>query len=110
MGSGFVWDEEGHVITNYHVINDSANVKVSTRRPHLARLAVSRKVRNLWYSTSKWSLLFFAFIIVHACDMNNRRTSIQVTLGTDELLATVVGADPDKVSICVKLSHCMLVG
>jgi len=28
VGSGFVWDEEGHVVTNYHVINDSANVKV----------------------------------------------------------------------------------
>lgn len=30
VGSGFVWDEEGHVVTNYHVINDSANVKVRT--------------------------------------------------------------------------------
>ncbi|KAF5831879.1 hypothetical protein DUNSADRAFT_12416 [Dunaliella salina] len=46
VGSGFIWDEEGHVVTNYHVINDSTNVKV--------------------------------------------------TLGTDELLATVVGVDADK--------------
>lgn len=28
-GSGFIWDKEGHVVTNYHVINDSANVKVT---------------------------------------------------------------------------------
>lgn len=34
VGSGFVWDEEGHVVTNYHVINDSANVKVCTQRCH----------------------------------------------------------------------------
>lgn len=28
-GSGFVWDKLGHVVTNYHVINESAQVKVA---------------------------------------------------------------------------------
>lgn len=28
-GSGFVWDEEGHVITNYHVVTDAEAVRVT---------------------------------------------------------------------------------
>jgi S1-C subfamily serine protease len=28
-GSGFVWDREGHIITNYHVIEDAQTVEVS---------------------------------------------------------------------------------
>ncbi|GFH24360.1 htrA-like protein, partial [Haematococcus lacustris] len=28
-GSGFVWDKEGHIVTNAHVINESANVRVT---------------------------------------------------------------------------------
>jgi S1-C subfamily serine protease len=27
-GSGFVWDEEGHIVTNYHVVEDAETVKV----------------------------------------------------------------------------------
>jgi len=27
-GSGFVWDEEGHIVTNYHVVEDAEAVKV----------------------------------------------------------------------------------
>jgi S1-C subfamily serine protease len=28
-GSGFVWDKEGHIITNYHVVEDAASVEVT---------------------------------------------------------------------------------
>ena len=28
-GTGFVWDEDGHIVTNYHVIKDSDRVKVT---------------------------------------------------------------------------------
>jgi S1-C subfamily serine protease len=28
-GSGFVWDKEGHIVTNYHVVQDTEVVKVS---------------------------------------------------------------------------------
>jgi len=28
-GTGFVWDEEGHIVTNFHVIKDSDRVKVT---------------------------------------------------------------------------------
>ena len=27
-GSGFIWDEEGHIVTNYHVIRNALNAKV----------------------------------------------------------------------------------
>lgn len=26
-GSGFLWDEHGHIVTNYHVIQGASNVK-----------------------------------------------------------------------------------
>ena len=28
-GSGFIWDEEGHIVTNYHVIRNSASARVT---------------------------------------------------------------------------------
>lgn len=28
-GSGFLWDDRGHVITNYHVINDASDIQVT---------------------------------------------------------------------------------
>jgi len=28
-GSGFIWDSEGHIVTNYHVIKDAQSAKVS---------------------------------------------------------------------------------
>lgn len=28
QGSGFVWDKEGHIVTNYHVVEDATNVEV----------------------------------------------------------------------------------
>ncbi len=29
-GSGFVYDTQGHIITNYHVISDAQDIKVRT--------------------------------------------------------------------------------
>ena len=29
MGSGFIWDDKGHVVTNYHVIKDANEVQVT---------------------------------------------------------------------------------
>lgn len=28
-GSGFVWDEQGHIVTNFHVVSGASNVKVT---------------------------------------------------------------------------------
>lgn len=39
-GSGFVWDETGHIVTNYHVISkaNSANIRLSDGRDYPASL------------------------------------------------------------------------
>src|SRR5262245_44708105 len=39
-GSGFVWDEDGHIVTNYHVIQgaDAAHVTLPGQSPWKARL------------------------------------------------------------------------
>ncbi len=39
-GSGFIWDDQGHVVTNYHVIRegDAARVTLSNQREYAARL------------------------------------------------------------------------
>ena len=29
MGSGFFWDDKGHIVTNYHVIKGAADIKVA---------------------------------------------------------------------------------
>ena len=36
VGSGFVWDDEGHIITNFHVINKVDNAKVT----------ITKKIKN----------------------------------------------------------------
>ncbi len=33
-GSGFVWDEDGHIVTNYHVIKDTYKAKVTLSNQH----------------------------------------------------------------------------
>ena len=32
-GSGFIWDRDGHIVTNYHVIQGASSVSVSPRAP-----------------------------------------------------------------------------
>ncbi|KAK9846296.1 hypothetical protein WJX81_001127 [Elliptochloris bilobata] len=29
MGSGFIWDDKGHIVTNFHVIRGASNIKVA---------------------------------------------------------------------------------
>ena len=36
-GSGFVWDKDGHIVTNYHVIRGASDLKsVASNRSHFA--------------------------------------------------------------------------
>ncbi|MGE5357131.1 MAG: S1C family serine protease [Deltaproteobacteria bacterium] len=48
-GSGFVWDTEGHIITNFHVINgaDKAEVTLSDRTSYQADLVGYSKEKDL---------------------------------------------------------------
>ena len=49
-GTGFVWDREGHIVTNVHVINDASKVMVTfkngrsaARPPHRRRAPQGRR-------------------------------------------------------------------
>lgn len=48
-GSGFIWDTEGHIITNFHVINgaDKAEVTLSDRTSYSADLVGYSKEKDL---------------------------------------------------------------
>ncbi len=48
-GSGFIWDEQGHVITNYHVVADvsEARVRLSDGRDYSARLVGASPAHDL---------------------------------------------------------------
>lgn len=92
-GSGFVWDDKGHIVTNYHVVRNSAQAqvailsKVMPNAPPPATPSPSMAVRN----QSKQ-------------DLNQFRTSMRPTsLGSDMIdftrkiyKAKVVGVDPGK--------------
>ena len=52
MGSGFFWDDKGHIVTNYHVIRGAADIKValidqSVWSAKVSCLHVSTHVTNL---------------------------------------------------------------
>ncbi len=48
-GSGFIWDEQGHVVTNYHVVADAseARVRLSDGRDYGARLVGASRAHDL---------------------------------------------------------------
>jgi S1-C subfamily serine protease len=48
-GSGFMWDDDGHVITNYHVISGASGVKVrlSDGREYAAKLVGASEFHDL---------------------------------------------------------------
>ena len=39
-GTGIVWDSAGHIVTNFHVIQDGSSARVTPARPHSPQLAV----------------------------------------------------------------------
>lgn len=43
-GSGFIYDKLGHVVTNYHVIRNSASAKVTITKPDLTTTTVKASV------------------------------------------------------------------
>ena len=48
-GSGFIWDDKGHVVTNYHVVEGAseATVKLADGREHKAALVGASKAHDL---------------------------------------------------------------
>ena len=49
QGSGFIWDDKGHIVTNYHVIRGAANIKVTL----IDQTTYPAKVMQLHNASSK---------------------------------------------------------
>jgi len=66
MGSGFIWDDKGHVVTNYHVIKDANEVQVTLvdqsvwpakarRPPSVSQLGTCIHLcAGRWSGSTKW--------------------------------------------------------
>ena len=44
LGSGFIWDQQGHIVTNFHVIRNAAEVQVALIDQSVHRATVSLHV------------------------------------------------------------------
>ena len=47
VGSGFVWDDEGHIITNFHVINKVDNAKVTITKENKEQVTYEAKLTGV---------------------------------------------------------------
>ena len=47
VGSGFVWDDEGHIITNFHVINKVDNAKVTITKENKEKVTYDAKLTGV---------------------------------------------------------------
>jgi S1-C subfamily serine protease len=61
VGSGFVWDDEGHIVTNYHVIDgaDAARVTLADHKTYLAQQIWAdpeQDIAVLWINAPKSAL------------------------------------------------------
>lgn len=66
-GSGFVWDKEGHIVTNYHVIRGASDLKLVTSfslvlLPHLriSPLVAATPTTHACWSGNVDELVLFA--------------------------------------------------
>jgi S1-C subfamily serine protease len=83
-GSGFVWDDRGHIVTNYHVVRNAQS----------AQVAILTKVGD-----DKSRLVESSSVMTTA--MTSMRPSVEMTdYKRSVYKARVVGADPGK-DICV---------
>lgn len=48
VGSGFVWDDEGHIVTNYHVVEGADAAQVTLSDPNSRDQRPSYQARQLW--------------------------------------------------------------
>jgi S1-C subfamily serine protease len=48
VGSGFVWDDEGHIVTNYHVVEGADAAQVTLSDPKSSNQRPSYQAHQLW--------------------------------------------------------------
>ena len=51
-GSGWIWDEDGHVVTNAHVVDGADEIEIQL---HTGEVRVGRVIGLIFEATSRWS-------------------------------------------------------
>ena len=92
-GSGFIWDAEGHVVTNFHVVADSSNVKVtlddqSTHPARIVGVAPDRDLAVLKISAPREKLKPILLGTSHDLAVGQRVFAIGDPFGLDRTLTT----------------------
>ena len=89
-GSGFVWDKEGHIVTNYHVIRNAKSAQVA-----IISAATDTNGRFLQPSVPS-STSAFSSTTVPSLPITSMRPSSSPSISRTVYSASVVGVDPTK--------------
>mmetsp|Transcript_39643 Transcript_39643/g.92753 ORF Transcript_39643/g.92753 Transcript_39643/m.92753 type:complete len:358 (-) Transcript_39643:383-1456(-) len=81
-GTGFVWDSDGHIVTNYHVVKDAKSAQVAI----ITRVLISQDSQQRQKQQRP--------LATESSDKKIKRNLAQY--GRTIYKATVVGTDPDK--------------
>jgi S1-C subfamily serine protease len=92
-GSGFVWDDEGHVVTNYHVIKEADSVKVvladnSSWDGRLIGVNPDHDIAVLWIDVPKDKLHPIMVGTSHDLQVGQSVFAIGNPFGLDQTLTT----------------------
>lgn len=108
LGSGFIWDKDGHVVTNYH------GMAIYTCQADLKCLSHCTYAFNVWYRKMHTILLILGPCAFKYCSrkspplfgsvVQGSTGGIRVTLFNQETYpAKLIGFDPDKDVAVLKL-------
>lgn len=98
-GSGIIWDKQGHIVTNYHVIHDADNIMVSIKnKTYPAKIVGAEPRKDIAVlkiiSTKKLSVLnnFTPFELINTDDLvvGQKTIAIGNPFGLDHSLTTGV--------------------
>ena len=71
QGSGFVWDNQGHIVTNFHVIRGAAEVQVTLldQTVHKAKIVGGESCSSHghpWFAVSQRRTAMFGLLVAPA--------------------------------------------
>ena len=75
-GSGFIWHKEGHIVTNYHVIRNSANAKVTLTSPDGTTNTFPARVQGVDEDKD------IAVLVIDTLDIKTKKSLRPVSIGT----------------------------
>ena len=89
-GSGFIWDDKGHIVTNYHVVRSAKSAQVAI----LTRVFLDETTETP--PTVKKSLLFAPVRKQSDSERTAKRDADVANYTRSVYKARIVGFDPDK--------------